>query len=44
MAYWEAYAQMIEAMSPTLTSMQLEHAVDRLRGYADDLGNLARND
>ena len=42
--YWQAYARMIEDQNDTLSSMQLEHAVNRLRGYADGIGNLARND
>lgn len=42
--YWQAYARMIEDLSVSLTSMQLEHAVDRLRNYSDGIGNLARND
>jgi hypothetical protein len=43
-AYWLAYAQMIEDINGSLTSMQLQHAVNRLRNYADGVGNLARAD
>jgi hypothetical protein len=43
-AYWQAYAQMIEDINDSLTSMQLQHAVNRLRNYADGIGNLARAD
>ena len=42
--YWKAYSRMIEDLGATLTSMQVEHAVDRLRHYADDIGELARAD
>lgn len=41
-AYWRAYSQMIEDLSDSFTSMQLQHAVDRLRNYADGVGKLVQ--
>jgi hypothetical protein len=43
-AYWQAYAQMIEDMSGSFSSMQIRHAANRVRNYADGVGKLARAD
>jgi len=42
-AYLQAYAQMIEDISGTLSKAQLRHAVERLRDYADISTRLADN-
>ena len=41
---YDAYAQMIEDINASLTSMQVQHAVNRLRNYTDGVGKLARAD
>ncbi len=39
-AYWQAYSQMIEDLNSLLTSAQRQHAVNRLRTYAEGIEGL----
>jgi hypothetical protein len=41
MAYWQAYAEMIEDIVDRLSKAQLRHAVKRLQNYADTVADLA---
>jgi hypothetical protein len=43
-AYWNAYAQTLEAISAALGKAQLEHAVSRLQNYSEMVAELMQDD
>ena len=43
-AYWNAYAQTLEAISAALSKVQLEHAISRLQNYSEMVVELMQDD
>ncbi len=44
LSYWQAYAQIVEEISASLSKAQLKHAIDRLRKYAQAFEDLSNQD